>query len=182
MNYMPLYRVKGDAVSCCNPSCNLTLDFRAGHFYLYYILEDENKVGCIFQHRKVTTNQVSLSISQLPKLTMGATNIPLNLVINFMTCDDVEVLRNNHCELVIEPDESINRKLRIWLRKKRGFYTKPKQEEIKIKGFDDRRGSGIYCINCMENVHNNQYRNAQAQFQGYAEFYKISLPKKGETN
>ena len=167
-------------MSCCNSECNLTLDFRSGHFYLYYILNDEKKVGCIFQYRKITTKQASLAISQIPTLSMGATNIPLNLIINFMTCDEVDILKNNHRELVIEADESINRKLRIWLRQKRGLYTKPKPEENKIKGFDDRKGKGIFCVNCMEHNHNEHYLNAHSQFQGYAEFYK--RPKKEETN
>lgn len=105
-------------------------------------------------------------MSKLPTLTMGATNIPLNSIINFMTLVKVDVLKNNHRELDIEQDETINRRLTIWLRQKRGLYTKPTHKEIDIKGSDDRKGDGIFCPTCMKHKHNEHYRNAQDQFEG----------------
>ena len=186
LEYLPLYRIRGDVISCCNSDCGLSLDAYVGHFYLFYILQGENKVGLIFQYRKVGISQTSFSMSKVPGFKVGSQSMTLNLIVSFMTRDGIDVLKRDHdglesrAKLEIDLDQSIKRKLAIWWRQKRGFHTghdkvksctKPLEPLSSHEEKSENTPSfGILCNKCMEEKYNKHFRNARKQFDGYASF------------
>ena len=160
--------------------CNLKLDFRIGQFCLFYILENEDKVGVIFEYAAMSKNQVgvSWSPSKLPTFKYGSQNMTIGLLIKFMTIDHVQSIKTANPNLEIKAEKSVKRNVFNWYRKQRGHYTQESElldSALLNKWLNELRsesskGDGIYCAKCMKEKHPEHHRNVRHQFRGYAQF------------
>ena len=57
------------------------MDFRIGQFCLFYILEDEDKVGVIFEYSAMSKTQVGVSWNptKLPTFKYGSQNMTIDV-------------------------------------------------------------------------------------------------------
>ena len=176
MQYLPLYRLKGGIMKCLE--CNLKLDFRIGQFCLFYILEDEDKVGVIFEYSAMSSSQagVSLNPTKLPTFKYGSQQMTVGLLIKFMTIDNVQSIKASYPNLEVKAETSVKRNVLNWYRKQRGQYTQESEllesalldkwaNELDL---NSKKGDGIYCVNCMKEKHPEHHRNVRHQFKGYA--------------
>ena len=176
-DYLPLYRIRGDSIQCDTKEC-LSLDARVGHYYMFYINTGETKTGILFEYRNATINSAGLSLSNMPRLRIGSARMTVKILVKMMTSDDINVIRNDHCELSITADKSIKRFVINTWRKLRGFYT---QEPTLNNSNLDRKselqpnlkqGNGFYCLDCMEQKYPLPFRNTTMNLDGFASFTK----------
>ena len=182
IQYLPLYRLKGDSIRCDTEGC-LNLDCRVGHYYMFYLNKGANKTGVVFEYRNANVNQVGLTISKIPKLKIGSQSMTVTMLVKLMTCDDIDVIQNNHCELSITTDKTIKRYLLNSWRELRGFYTEePAKGNSKFftsLGSDGKeQGKGIYCVDCMEENYPQHHRDAIIGLDGFAEFGSSKASKR----
>ena len=182
LEYLPLYRIKGNMMRC--DSCNLRLDFTVGHFFVFYILEKDDKIAIIFEYRNASVMQKGLSISKMPSFKIGSASMTLNLLVKFLTRDNVQVLQHDHRHLLIKADNGVKRKVLNWWRKNRGHVTKKSELNeskllTKLRSNDelplDKHGDGVYCTRCMKKRSKQHFQNAYLQFFHFAEFAELNV-------
>ena len=125
MQYLPLYRLKGGIMKCLE--CSLKMDFRIGQFCLFYILEDQDKVGVIFEYSAMSSSQagVSLNPTKLPTFKYGAQQMTVGLLIKFMTIDNVQSIKASYPNLEVKAETSVKRNVLNWYRKTtRSLYSR----------------------------------------------------------
>ena len=61
LEYLPLHRIKGGVLKC--DKCDLKVDSRVAHLYLFYIMEGVDKVGVVFEYSSACVNQLGLGLS-----------------------------------------------------------------------------------------------------------------------
>ena len=178
MEYLPLYRLKGGIMKCTG--CSLKLDFRIGQFCLFYILEDEDRVGVIYEYSAISKSQIGVSLNptKLPTFKYGSQTTTIGLLIKFMTIDHVQSIKADNPNLEIKAEKSVKRNVLNWYRKQRGQYTQ--ESELLESALLDKwlneldsntsKGDGIYCVICMREKHPEHHRNVKHQFKGYAQF------------
>ena len=177
MQYLPLYRLKGGIMKCLE--CSLKMDFRIGQFCLFYILEDQDKVGVIFEYSAMSSSQagVSLNPTKLPTFKYGSQQMTVGLLIKFMTIDNVQSIKASYPNLEVKAETSVKRNVLNWYRKQRGQYTQESEllesalldkwaNELDL---NSKKGDGIYCVSCMKRRHPEHHRNVRHQFKGYAQ-------------
>lgn len=178
MEYLPLYRLKGGIMKCIG--CGLKLDFRIGQFCLFYILEDEDRVGVIFEYAAISKSQIGVSLNptKLPTFKYGSQTTTIGLLIKFMTIDHVQIIKEGYPKLEIKAEKSVKRDVLNWYRKQRGHYTQESElsesallnKWLSQLDVTSTKGDGIYCVNCMKEKHPEHHRNVKHQFKGYAQF------------
>ena len=178
MAYLPLYRIKGGIMKCSN--CHLKLDFRIGQFCLFYILENDDKVGIIFEYSALSKSQagVSWNPAKLPTFKYVSQNMTIGLLIKFMTIDHVQSIKVANPNLEIKAEKSVKRNVLNWYRKQRGQHVQDSEllessllnKWLNELDLNSTKGDGIYCVNCMKGKHPEHHRNARHQFKGYAQF------------
>ena len=119
--------------------------------------------------------QKGIKLTKIPTVNMESQNMTVTLLIKFLTCDDVNVLKHDHPEMTIKIENSIKRTVLNWWRKKKGSYTQ-ETELGDAKFYADledehkKKGKGIFCNACMEIKHEQNYLDARMTFDGFAEF------------
>ena len=109
---------------------------------------------------------------------MGSESMSLNIIVNFLTRDELTLLERDYPELKFKLDKSIKRKIAILWRKQRGFHTGEENHksdtnqpgELLTNHKEKKQGFGILCADCMKIKHPKEFRNAEKQFEGYASF------------
>ena len=178
MQYLPLYRIKGGIMKCLK--CNLKMDVRIGQFCLFYILEDEDKVGVIFEYSAMSKSEagVSFNPTKLPTFKYGSQQMTIGLLIKFMTIVNVQSIKASYPNLEIKAETSVKRNVLNWYRKQRGQYTQESEllesalldKWVNEMDLNSTKEDGIYCVNCMKEKHPEHHRNVRHQFKGYAQF------------
>ena len=161
--------------------CDLKVDSRVAHLYLFYILEGGDKVGVVFEYSSACVNQLGLGLSlRGPTVKAGSQSMTLQLLIKFMTVDHIQTVKDSHPDLKIKTDKSITRGILNRYRKIRGFYTQDSEmdDSRTLKKWLDnvslgaKRGDGVFCVGCMKIKHGKQHDDAVHQFKGWAEFHE----------
>ena len=173
IEYLPLYRIRGDTIKCDSKDC-LKIDARVGHYYVFYILKAEDKVGIVFEFRNASVMKKGLALTKIPTLKIGSQSMTVTLLVKLMTCDDINVIQKDHAELSITNVKSIQRSLINWWRRRWGDYTqKSELKECKLSANlanDAKEGKGVFCVDCMKAKYPQHYDNAATGFDGFAEF------------
>ena len=110
--------------------CDVKVDSRVAHLYLFYIMEGVDKVGVVFEYSSACVNQLGLGLSlRGPTVKAGSQSMTLQLLIKFMTVDHIQTVKDSHPDLKIKTDKSITRGILNRYRKIRGFYTQDSEME-----------------------------------------------------
>ena len=183
MEYLPLYRIKGGTLKCEGEKCTHLIDANVAHLYLFYILDGENEVGIIFEYHATSTESFSGGFTSNPcyvgpAINAGTSITTQSLDIKMMTIDPVQVVKDFHPNLIIRAETSFKRSLLNWYRKRQGLYTRGSElyghdyyrnVEIYLGNIWTRQENyGILCVQCMRLGHENHYKNAVLQFNGWA--------------
>ena len=173
MEYLPLYRIRGDSIECDTKDC-LKLDARVGHYYVFYILRDEDKVGIIFEFRMKKVMKKGLALTKMPTLKIGSESMVVTNLVKLLTCDDINVIQRDHAELSITNVTSIYRSLLNWWRKRWGNYTQESElKECKLSAnlaTEEKQGKGVFCVSCMKEKYPRHHKNAITGFEGFSVF------------